>query len=117
MKLPLLATVATLALAFSSSVRAEEPFFRFLDDFGKPWEQQRNPYEERIETERHDFTQSTVTVGRGVFQIESGYSYFYKKDGEETESSHTLPETLLRYGLSEDIDLRIRGNYAWRFVN
>lgn len=89
--------------------------FEFCDDFGKSARCQRDGWEERIETERHDFTQSATTVGRGILQIESGYSYFYK-DAEEIESSHTGPETLLRLGVSEDIELRLRWNYAWKFI-
>jgi hypothetical protein len=89
----------------------------FCDDFGKPWYQQRDPWEERIETERHDFTQSAVTVGRGVGQLEAGYTYFYHDTGEEIESSHTFPEMMLRLGLSEDIEFRIRWNNAWQFID
>jgi hypothetical protein len=69
-----------------------------------------------METERHDFTQSTKTVGRGVAQIESGYLYLYKEEGGEAESSHATPEMLLRLGLSDDIEFRLRWNYAWRFI-
>jgi hypothetical protein len=89
----------------------------FFDDFGKPWYEQRNPWEERIETERHDFTQSAITVGRYVVQLESGYTYFYKDTDEEIEASHTLPEMMLRLGLSEDIEFRLRWNYAWQFID
>lgn len=91
--------------------------FEFLDDFSKPSHCQREPYEERIETERHDFTQSAVTVGRGVVQVEGGYSYFYKDTEHEIESAHTAPEMLLRFGLSEDIEFRLRWNYAWEFID
>jgi len=91
--------------------------FEFCDDFVKDVRLQREPYEERIETERHDFTQSAVTVGRGVFQVEGGYSFFYKDTGEEIESSHTTPEMLFRVGLSEDIELRLRTNYAWQLID
>ena len=90
--------------------------FEFMDDFCKPACRQRNPFEERIETERHDYTQSATTVGRHVIQLESGYGYFYKKNDEETESSHTFPEMLLRIGLSEDIEVRLRWNHAWKFI-
>ncbi len=95
----------------------EEPRLKFLDDFfylGSPPCQQ-DPFEERIETERHDFTQSTRTVGRGVIQLESGYTYLYKDFEEEIEHSHTTPELLARFGLSEDVEFRLRWNYAWRF--
>lgn len=91
-------------------------FLEFCDDFTKSASAQRDPWEERIETERHDFTQSAVTVGRHVAQLEAGYSYFYKDDGHEIETSHTTPEMLLRVGLSEDIEFRVRWNYAWQFI-
>ena len=74
---------------------------------------QRDPFEERIETERHDFTQSAVTVGKGVLQVEGGYTYFYKHTHDETESAHTTPELLLRMGLSEDIEFRLRWDHVW----
>jgi len=88
----------------------------FWDDFGKPAELQRDPFEERIETERHDFTQSAVTVGRGIFQLESGYSYFNKNTEHESEGSHTFPEMLVRYGISEDVEVRLRWNYVWIYA-
>jgi len=74
------------------------------------------PYEERIETERHDFTQSATTVGRGVVQVESGYTFFYDDEDGERESAHTYPELMLRLGLSEDIEFRLRWDYAWVFA-
>jgi hypothetical protein len=94
-----------------------EPLFEFCDDFTKSTHRQRDPYEERIETERHDFTQSAITVGRGVFQVESGYSYFYKDSRGTIEGSHTGPEMMLRYGISEDIEVRLRWNYVWQFID
>ena len=66
---------------------------------------------ERIETDRHEFTPSVLVVPEGMAQIESGYSFF--KDGDETV--HTGPELLLRYGLTENVELRLRYNEAWRF--
>lgn len=42
---------------------------------------------ERIETERHDFTQSTTTVGQRTSQLEFGYTYFLQD--EESEDTHT----------------------------
>lgn len=96
---------------------ASAQLFEFCDDFTKHVRSQRDPYEERIETERHDFTQSAVTVGRGVLQVEGGYSYFYKDTGEEIEGAHTTPEMMFRVGLSEDIELRLRTDYAWQFID
>jgi hypothetical protein len=96
-----------------------EPRLKFLDDLwcvGRT-ASRRDPFEERIETERHDFTQSTTTVGRGVAQIEAGYTYFYSDLGEEIEHSHTTPEALVRLGLTDDIELRVHWTYAWSFVD
>ena len=110
-----LAFVIGVWVAMYANVSSGQRLFEFCDDFGKSPCRQRDGWEERIETERHDFTQSATTVGRGILQIESGYSYFYK-DEEETESSHTAPEMLLRVGLTEDIEFRLRWNYAWKFI-
>lgn len=104
-------------LVASSTDSYGQPLFEFCDDFTKPACRQRDPFEERIETERHDFTQSAVTVGRGIVQLESGYSYFYKDTEDEIESAHTGPEMLVRVGLSEDIEFRLRWNYAWQFID
>ncbi len=99
--------------------QCREPRLVFLDDLlclGQP-HAHRDPYEDRIETERHDFTQSTKTVGYHVVQIEAGYTYFYLDEHEEIEQSHTTPEMMARIGLSEDIEFRVRWTYAWGFVD
>lgn len=99
--------------------RSHEPFIKFLDDIfclGQV-ESSRDPWEERIETDRHDFTQSAVTVGRGVSQVEMGYSYFYKDAADEIEQSHTTPEMMLRLGLTNDVEFRVRWDYAWQFID
>lgn len=109
--------IAFAALVGGGAPRLHGELCEFIDDFAKPWNEQRAPYEERIDTERHDFTQSALTVGRGVFQAESGYTYFYKHTHDETESSHSFPEMLLRFGLSEDIEFRLRWNHVWQFID
>lgn len=109
--------IATLGILFACPAASYGQLFEFCDDFTKSYRCQRDPFEERIETERHDFTQSAVTVGRGIVQVEAGYSYFYKDTEEEIESAHTSPEILLRVGLTEDIEFRIRWNHAWVFID
>lgn len=55
-------------------------------------------------TDRPDFTESTVTVGKGVAQIELGYTYLDTGDSD----AHSLGEPLLRYGiLAEWLELRL----------
>ncbi len=72
---------------------------------------ERGEERERIETDRHEFTPSVLVVPKGMIQFESGYSFF--KDSRET--AHTFPELLVRYGLTENIELRIRYNEVWEF--
>ena len=113
-------TTATLFFGVSGSVAAAEngwePRIKFLDDLFCPGNRasHRNPFEEPIETDRHNFTQSAKTVGRGVVQLEAGYSYFYKDTDHEIEQSHTMPEMLWRWGVTDDIEFRLRWNYAWQ---
>ncbi len=82
-------------------VRGQEPE---LDDAGG----EENPFAEHIETDRDSFTPSTRTVNAGRWIIESSYSFI---DNRDTAETHSLPESLLRYGLSDWIELRLGGNY------
>ena len=91
---------------------ARGALLEFCDDFSACPEY-KDPYAERIETERHDFTQSATTVGRGVVQVESGYTFFYDEEDGERETAHTVPELMLRFGLTDDIEFRLRWDYAW----
>lgn len=105
-----------LAQEASSGYVPTSPESLFLNDMPSgPHRPHHHADDEHIETDRHDFTQSTRTVGRGVVQLEAGYSYFYKDSHEEIESSHTTPELLVRIGLTEDIEFRFRTNYVWVF--
>ena len=55
-------------------------------------------------TDRPDFTESTVTVGKGIAQLEFGYTYIDTGDS----NVHSLGEPLLRYGiLTEWLELRL----------
>ena len=87
MRLLILVAISLACQLAGSRNCAAQLRLEFLDDFAKSVEEYRDPYEERIETERHDFTQSATTVGHGVFQIESGYSYFSKQNEHEKEST------------------------------
>ena len=103
-----------LILPDSSSATAGD-WLRSEDWLNDCCESERDPYEEPIETDRHDFTKSTKTVGRGVAQIEGGYLYFYKDADEEIEQTHVAPELVLRYGITDNVEVQVRWNYAWRF--
>lgn len=68
--------------------------------------------DEPIVTDRPDFTEASSTVGRGVAQLEMGYTYAWDDDGGKSEG-HTYPETLLRVGILTDwLEARVAWNYA-----
>ncbi|KAA5547369.1 transporter [Roseiconus nitratireducens] len=64
--------------------------------------------EDEIETDRDSFTPSTTVVGEGRFVFESAYSFIDNRDVSET---HSYPEIVGRYGISENIELRFGWNY------
>jgi len=70
-------------------------------------------YDEPLSTDRPDFTEASTTVGRGVVQIETGYTYTYDSEGGKTTKLHSFPETLFRIGLlAQWFELRIAPNYV-----
>ncbi len=63
--------------------------------------------------DRPDFTEASVTVGRGVAQLEFGYTYTLDEEGSTGDRSHSYPESLLRVGvLAQWLELRVGWNYA-----
>ncbi len=71
----------------------------------------------QIETDRPDFTESPNVVPSGALQIETGF--VYEKDKEQhcgwfddTRSNKTLNTTLIRYGITEKLELRLNWNIA-----
>jgi hypothetical protein len=63
---------------------------------------------EHIETDRDSFTPSTTTSGRGRLILESAYSFADNRDVPET---HSLPELLARYGVTDWLEFRLGANY------
>jgi hypothetical protein len=64
--------------------------------------------EDEIETDRDSFTPASTVVGRRRAVIEAAYSFLDNRRGLET---HSFPELLVRYGLTERIELRVGFNY------
>jgi hypothetical protein len=74
--------------------------------------------EEPLVTDRPDFTEASVTVGYGVAQLETGYTYTFDDDGAGSTRSHSYPESLLRVGMFADwFELRAVWNYGEERVN
>jgi Putative MetA-pathway of phenol degradation len=71
------------------------------------------PLSEPLITDRPDFTESPTTVGRGVLQLEAGYTFTYDETPQGHVSEHSFPETLLRAGMIADwFELRIGWNWG-----
>ena len=69
--------------------------------------------DEPLVGDRPDFTESATTVGRGVVQLETGYTYLFDEEHGEKTAGHSFPEPLLRVGLlAEWLEFRIGWNYA-----
>jgi hypothetical protein len=63
-------------------------------------------------TDRPDFTEASSTVGKGVAQLEIGYTFAHDDDATTTTDSHFFPEPLLRYGIMQDwLELRVGWTY------
>jgi hypothetical protein len=68
--------------------------------------------DEPIITDRPDFTEASVTVGLGVVQLETGYTYVTDEDGPTSFRAHSAPEALLRVGVLADwFELRLAYTY------
>jgi hypothetical protein len=64
--------------------------------------------EEPVETDRDAFTPVTKTAGKGLFILESAYTYI---DEHGVPATHSFPELLLRYGLTDRVEVRLGWNY------
>jgi hypothetical protein len=70
-------------------------------------------WDEPLASDRPDFTEASNTVGRGVAQLECGYTFLSDRAGADVSRQHSFPEALLRVGLlAEWLELRIAYNYS-----
>ncbi len=63
-----------------------------------------------INTDRPDFTDAVYSVGKGVTYLETGYTFHKINDGPTHISTRQLPESLLRHGLTDEFELRMKWN-------
>jgi hypothetical protein len=67
--------------------------------------------EERLTSDRPDFTEASSTIGRGRVQFEGGYTYIGDRNRGVRTRTHSYPEGLLRVGLFADwFELRLGQN-------
>jgi hypothetical protein len=103
---------ASALLALAATLRAEDPLRPPFLEAVRPENGERaepeSPFKDRIETDRDAFTPTVKTAGRGRLIVESAYSFI---DNRRTADTHSFPEFLLRYGVSERLELRLGWNY------
>jgi len=59
--------------------------------------------DDSLNSDRPSFTPNSTTLGKGVFQVETGYLYTREASlGQPSVVSHQLPETQLRWGMFAD---------------
>ncbi|MBA4064259.1 MAG: transporter [Isosphaera sp.] len=73
-------------------------------------ERSAGPGRERdeVETDRDSFTPATTTAGRRRLIVEAAYTF---ADNRRFKETHSVPELILRYGLTERVELRFGFNY------
>ena len=76
-----------------------------------PFYSQKN---EPIEADRPDQTETPAIVPKGMFQVESGFT-FQKNDSESTAFS--LPSTLWKYGVNDNFELRLITEFLSEKIN
>jgi hypothetical protein len=70
--------------------------------------------EDQIVTDRPDFVESSLTVGKGRFQIETSVAGEHNRDGTLHETTLNTP-TLLRLGVADTFELRLETDGYTRF--
>lgn len=82
--------------------RADSPGTLFQWNNGNGAEGGPPGYDEPLATDRPDFTEASTTVGRGVAQLEFGYTFVRDRNAEANSRTHSFGEPLLRVGVLAD---------------
>src|SRR5262245_57065056 len=92
-----------LACLFTAPLQAQNfPYAQPPESF----EEEAEPDE--IETDRDSFTPATTTVGYRRLIVESAWSYI---DNRAVPDTNSLPELVMRYGVSDWLELRLGWNW------
>jgi hypothetical protein len=89
-----------LSLLAFSTVQAQENNEETTKDYGV------------IVTDRPDQTESPALVPKGLVQVETGFMYEAATNGNIESNTTTFNTTLLRYGLLDNLELRLGLNVA-----
>jgi hypothetical protein len=108
--LPFAGTVNGMSYPGGPEVSIED-----LSNLGGPFQSQfpeltpaENPFYHGVETDRASFVPALSTATRGNVILESGYSYIAER--QHLGSTHSVPELVIRYGISESFEARFGWN-------
>lgn len=83
------------------------------DGNGNGTKDEKDKADDKIVTDRPDFTEASSTVGRGRVQLEAGYTYTRDRADGVLTQSHFYPEMLLRVGVFTDwFEFRVGQNFV-----
>ncbi len=109
---PLFRCLIAAVLALPTVVHAQELMGEGAERAGEGALEESEPEEEEeedeIETDRDSFTPATGVVGYRRVVLESAYSFIDNRNVLET---HSLPELIARFGITDKIELRFGFNY------
>lgn len=75
-------------------------------------QEEDNKNQGALVTDRPDATEASSTVGKGVLQIETGGIYESFEENSIKAENYTYNTTLVRYGILDNMELRV----GWNFV-
>lgn len=78
---------------------------------GQPVEREWD-FSNLINTDRSDFTDATTAVGKGVLYVENGYTYRHIKTSTFDFTRTSIPESLVRIGVTDALEFRLKWNGA-----
>lgn len=109
-----LSTMEIPFLASPAEPQPAEPLDVSWTRFDTILRSQDSIFDEPLATDRPDFTEASSTVGRTVMQIETGYTFIYDNSAGTRTRTHSFPETVFRYGVLDNVELRLVWNYLWQ---
>lgn len=106
----ILISAAAIVVAVGTA-RGDGPSTLMHWSYGRPSDE-GSPLDEPLEADRPDFTESPKTVGQGVVQLETGYTFTSDSENGVHTANHSFPEMLLRVGVLADwLEFRAEWDY------
>ncbi|MGC4005522.1 MAG: transporter [Pirellulales bacterium] len=103
-----LCAVPAAGFAQTRSFAARERLLENPVDRAESRDRAEDDEPDEIETDRDSFTPATTVVGLSRTVVESAYSFI---DNRRVPETHSLPELVVRYGVTERLELRFGTNY------